>query len=337
MAPLHQRQQALVHLGNTLREWRSDWESLESLAHAKNGWFTRGEVRRAAEAWARALEPQRVADWVLGLPDAPHAVRKVGLIGAGNLPWVALHDVLAVYLTGHVLCLKPSTDDAVLLPHALKILREVDPDAPLFQVERLNGMDAVIATGSSNSRRYFDAYFGHLPHVFRGTRHGVAVLTDETSPEALEALGHDVFDYFGLGCRNVSHLCVPESFDIQRVFAAWLLFSDVVDHKKYGNNYDYHRALFMLNQEPFLENGFVILKESDTLASPVAVVHWHRYADESALRSWLEDRRDQLQCLVVDRPDAWPHFPALPLGQTQSPGLTDYADGVDVLAFLRGV
>jgi hypothetical protein len=110
-----------------------------------------------------------------------------------------------------------------------------------------------------------------------------------------------------------------------------------VDHKKYGNNYDYHRALFMLNQEPFLENGFVILKESDALASPVAVVHWHRYADESALRSWLEDRRDQLQCLVVDRPDAWPHFPALLLGQTQSPGLTDYADGVDVLAFLRGV
>ncbi len=335
MATLQQRQEALIHLGNTLRDWRSDWADQAVWAKAKNGWFSESEVRRAAAAWAAALLPSAVRDWSAGLPDAPPTPRKVGLIGAGNLPLVALHDVLSVYASGHPLYLKPSSDDAVLLPHAVEVLREVDPDAPLFRVERLNGMDAVLATGSSNSRRYFDAYFGHLPHVFRGTRHSAAVLNAGTTPEHLAALGHDVFDYYGLGCRSVSHLCVPQDFDIQRVFAEWMPFAEVVNHHKYGNNYDYHRALFMLNQDPFLENGFVLFRESEALASPVAVLHWHRYADEASLRSWLEDRRDQLQCLVVDQPQEWTSFPAVAFGQTQAPGLTDYADGLDVLAFLR--
>lgn len=301
-------------------------------AHVHNGWATEENVRYALRAWGQALRREAVEEWLANYPllRAPRSqVRTVGIILAGNVPVVGLHDVLCGWLSGHRVRAKCSSQEPELVPAILAILDHFAPGT-LQQVEfpgeKLGATDAIIATGSNNTARYFEHYFGHLPRIVRKSRVSVAVLDGTESEEELAALGEDVFRYFGLGCRNVSKVFLPTDFDRDRLFKAFFPWKGIVDHKKYGNNYDYTRALWMLDRIDFVENGFLLVKEDAALASPVATLFIERYSDPATVRDTLEQRADAIQCVVGHG--------HIPFGQAQHPGLADYADGVDTLAFL---
>jgi hypothetical protein len=311
-----------------------EYEQLEAEVHRAcvlNGWFTVDNVRHAFAAWGAALTLPALEQWVAAYPELGRSVapKRVGLILAGNVPLVGLHDLLCVWLSGHSARVKCSSQEPGLIPALIAVLDRFVPGTQHWLVvatERLGEVDAVIATGSNNSARYFEHYFGHLPTIIRRNRVSVAVLDGSETPEEITALGEDVFRYFGLGCRNVSKVFLPEGFDLDRIFTAFLPYAWVVDHNKYGNNYDYTRALWLLDQVPFLDNGFVLLKEDHSMASPVGTLFWERYSDPAVLQARLADEASNLQCIVGHG--------HLGFGQAQQPGLADYADGVDTLRFL---
>ncbi len=301
-------------------------------AHIQNGWATEENVRHAFAAWAEALAVDDIQTWVEAYPELAstrNAVRTVGLILAGNIPLVGLHDVLCVWLSGHNARVKCSTQETELVPTLISVLDRFVPgtsDRIIFTTGKLGEVDAVIATGSNNSARYFEHYFGHLPRIVRKSRVSVAVLNGSETEEELSALGEDVFRYFGLGCRNVSKVFVPQDFDLDRLFRAFFPWKEIVHHNKYANNYDYTRALWMLDRINFTENGFLLLKEDSALASPVATLFYERYADNEAVYTRLREEAGSIQCVVG--PLLVPH------GRTQYPELKDYADGVDTMRFL---
>ncbi|MBP6389951.1 MAG: acyl-CoA reductase [Flavobacteriales bacterium] len=300
-------------------------------AHHLNGWFTEGEVRHALLGLAHLLEVRRLHQWqaaYTALKD-DRSPRNVGLILAGNVPLVGFHDLLCTLLSGHCARVKCSSQDAGLTAGVVELLQRFSPElhARVELVDgRLGTVDAVIATGSNNTARYFEHYFAHVPRIVRKSRVSVSVLDGSETDAELAALGEDVFRYFGLGCRNVSKLFVPQHFDLDRVFRALFPWKDIVLHGKYANNYDYYRALWLLDREPFLENGFLIVRETSALASPVSVLYVERYADSIQLNASLETEAHAIQCIVGHG--------YVPFGTAQKPGPEDYADGVDTLAFL---
>ncbi|MFM7234998.1 MAG: acyl-CoA reductase [Flavobacteriales bacterium] len=295
-----------------------------------NGWFTQNNIRKALFAWGEELQAKKINQWLDQYAWAEEGIpKKVGIICAGNLPLVGLHDVLSVILGGHIAYVKMSSDDRLLMPALLKLLMRLDESVLnqlVFAEGRMNDMEAIIATGSNNTSRYFEQYFGHLPHIIRKSRTSVAILSGNETDDELKALGNDVFDYFGLGCRNVSKVYLPEGFDINRLFNALYSFNDIIHHHKYANNYDYNKAVWLLNSEKLLDNGFILLKEERSLASPTGSLYYEFYADEGQVREELALRSEEIQC-VVSRKD-------VPFGHSQRPALWDYADGVDTLSFL---
>lgn len=295
-----------------------------------NGWFTENNIRRALFAWGEELSANRLLQWLERYTwteeDAP---RKIGVICAGNLPLVGLHDVLSVILTGHIAFVKLSSDDHLLMPALLKILARFDESIEaqiVYATGLMKDMEAVIATGSNNTSRYFEQYFGHLPHIIRKSRSSIAILTGGESEEELKSLGRDVFAYFGLGCRNVSKVYLPEGFDMDRLFKALYDYNAIINHHKYANNYDYNKAVWLLNNEKLLDNGFLLLKEDESIASPTGSLYYEFYADENVLRKSLESHADEIQCIVSHSDIAF--------GGSQRPALWDYADGVDSVSFL---
>jgi hypothetical protein len=310
-------------------------DDLVRTAHRANGWFTEANVRHAFGAWAQALEPTAIAQWLAKYPelDQPRAmVRTVGLVLAGNIPLVGLHDVLCVWLAGHKARVKCSSQDPMLIPALFQALDKFHPGTARqveFLRDELGRVDAVIATGSNNTARYFEHYFGHLPRIVRKSRVSVAVLDGHETANELAALGEDIFRHFGLGCRNVSKLYVSQDFELDRFFEAIFPWNEIVNHNKYGNNYDYTRALWLLDGVKFLDNGFMLLREDAALASPVSAVHYERYTDGASVNAALEAAREGIQCVVGHG--------HLPFGTAQLPGLGDYADGVDTMAFLLGL
>ncbi len=348
MPPLAQRVAALVQLGRVFRHFAAGdawpghacglgeaeyaaFDDLVRQAHVRNGWATEENVRHALGGLATMLQERELEAWSSAYPDlgAPRTPRTVGLVLAGNIPMVGFHDVLCVVLSGHRARIKCSSDDPELIPATIGMLEHFAPgiaDQAVVTAEKLTGIDAVIATGSTNTARYFEHYFGHLPRIVRKGRVSVAVLDGTESTEELGALGEDLFRYYGLGCRNVSKLYVPRDFDLDRVFGAIFPWKDIVNHKKYGNNFDYHRALWMLDRAPFLENGFVVFKEEKALASPVAAVYYERYDSPAQVDEALAAQAGHIQCVVGHG--------HIPFGQAQCPGPGDYADGVDTLRFL---
>ena len=296
-----------------------------------NGWFTGEEVRHAAEGLSILLDPESLAQWLARYPalEAPRAARTVGIIMAGNVPFVGFHDLLCVRVAGHRARVKTSSEDAGLTPALVALLAHFSPELAgrVELVEgRLGEVEAVIATGSNNTGRYFKHYFGKLPHVIRTGRTSVAVLDGSESAEELAALGEDVFRYFGLGCRNVGKVFIPRDFDLDRLFRAFFPWKDIIRHHKYANNYDYNRAVWLLDRAPITENGFLVMKEDRALNSPVAALYYERYHDGVELASRLAGESDRLQCIVGHG--------HLPFGTAQYPGPDDYADGVDTLEFL---
>ncbi len=316
-----------------------DYRTTIKQAGIYNNWFTPENVEHALEQWHRALNAENLHRWIENYTDKinPDKEKTIAIIMAGNIPLVGFHDFISALITGHRALAKTSSDDSQLIPFLAKVLIAIQRDFALqieFTEGRLKNFDAVIATGSNNSFRYFESYFGKHPHIIRKSRSSVAVLTGDETPEELQLLGEDVFRYFGLGCRNVSKIYMPEDFNIDRVFEAFFPYHDIINNNKYGNNFDYNRAIFLMDQIPFLENGFVIIRENESLHAPGAVIHSQRYSDINALQKELESRQDDLQCIVSKSTRI---KNAVGFGQSQAPALWDYADGVDTLDFLCSI
>jgi len=312
-----------------------------SAARHANGWFTEAMVRKSIDGVANQyLDAEKLQQWTNSyhIPTEGDA-RKVGLVLAGNIPLVGIHDILSVYIAGHTAMIKPSSKDEVLTRLVLDILRDIDPATAeqIVLTERLKDYDAVIATGSNNTSRYFKEYFGHVPHIIRANRNGVAVLTGTETTEDFVALGEDIFTYFGLGCRNVSKIYVPEDYDFSPLLEVLHdHYKEYVLHHKYKNNFDFNHALFMLNKEEFLMSGSLLVKKSDQIASRIASVHYSYYSDRERLVTELREKAESIQCIVAQEPLV-EDLPCFTFGEAQRPSLTDYADGVDTMTFLTAL
>jgi hypothetical protein len=253
----------------------------------------------------------------------------VAIICAGNIPMVGFHDILCVLISGHRAMIKLSSDDARLIPLALYLIMKWQPtmkDQILWADGKLEKFDRIIATGSDNTSRYFHAYFDKYPNIIRQTRTSIAILNGTETPEELNALGHDIFDYFGLGCRNVCKVYFPEGYDINTLIAALLPFQEIAKHNKYANNYDYNKAVWLLNREDLLENGFMLFKQDKGIIAPTGSLFYEYYNEKNDLLKELEALNDKIQCIVGHG--------HIPFGQAQCPTLRDYADNIDVMQFL---
>jgi hypothetical protein len=299
-----------------------------------NGWFTRNNVLFAFSKWANILNDNNLKKWTSSYDLSKVKPKKIGVIMAGNIPLVGFHDFMTVLISGHEIIVKQSSSDAHFLPLIAKYLEYVAPEFKgriSFTDERMSDFDAVIATGSNNTARYFDYYFGKYPHIIRRNRNSVAVLTGNESKEDLEKLGEDIFRYFGLGCRSVSKLFVPRGYDFDPLFEALYLYKDVLNYDKYVNNYDYNKAVYLMSQYQLLENGFLMLKEDNSYASPIATLFYEYYDDKKALGQKLQADKESIQCLVGKSTE----MPMVDFGETQNPQLWDYADDVDTMQFLQ--
>lgn len=311
-----------------------DFERLIHLSQSHNGWYTPEQVYFSIKSWADALTEENISKWVSKYDFNTNQKEKtVALILAGNIPLVGFHDFLSVLITGNKALVKTSSNDQHLLPFLAKYLIAVDEslkDKITFVEGKLENFDAVIATGSNNTARYFEYYFKDKPSIIRKNRNSAAVLNGKESKEDLEALGEDIFRYFGLGCRNVSKLFVPKDYAFDDFFQAVFKYQDVIHYEKYANNYDYNKAVFLMSNFKLTDNGFLTLKEDSSYASPISSVFYEYYENIEDLKSRLKADEDQIQCIVSSNLIE----NSVAFGQTQNPQLWDYADNVDTITFL---
>lgn len=302
----------------------------------KNPWFIPKYVNQALQAIIESyLDEEKIRSW-LSQYDQPMSgePRRVGAVLAGNIPMVGIHDILCILASGHHAVVKPSDKDSTLLPFIFAELALLQPELelPLTWVDKLSDIEAVVATGSNQSSVYFRKYFGDYPHIIRKNRNAVAVLTGAETKAELVSLGHDIFDYFGLGCRNVSKLYVPSDYDFTLLLEAFSAHSDVIGHEKYKNNVDFNLATIIINRQPYLGNHSAVLIEETAIASKIGIIHYTYYRDQSHLSRELNDMSDQIQCIVG--PDSIRDIDCIPFGSAQKPALDQYADGVDTMEFL---
>ncbi|MCH2196689.1 acyl-CoA reductase [Kordia sp.] len=306
------------------------------LAQENNGWFIKENLRFAIGNWAKALQRESLEQWTKNYNFNTVSTKKVAVIMAGNIPLVGFHDFLSVLIVGHEVLVKQSSNDKHLLPFLAKYLEYVAPSFKgkiTFTDEKLEGFDAVIATGSNNTARYFEYYFKDKPNIIRKNRNSVAILTGKETEEQLVGLSDDIFTYFGLGCRSVSKLFIPKEYNFDAFFKGMYEKSDIMNSAKYANNYDYNKAVYLMSLFDILENGFVMIKEDPQYASPIATVFYEYYEDLDSLQEKLQAEAEQIQCIVADINMK----NEVKFGQTQHPELHDYADGVDTLAFLTNL
>lgn len=346
---IHKRIEALDHLGNFLSQFATPepekkgdvlhndlffdgFKHQIKLAGEHNQWFNKEQLAFAFKGWSKLLTTTELKKWMSGYLLENQEPKTIGLVMAGNIPMVGFHDLLSVLILGHKASVKLSSNDKHLLPYLLKYLEMAEPsfkNKVAFNADNLKGHDAVIATGSDNTARYFEYYFKDKPHIIRKNRNSVAVITGKESAEELKLLGEDIFRYYGLGCRSVSKMFVPEGYDFDHFFKGIYPYHSIIDEIKYANNYDYNKAVYLMSLFKIKENGFLMLKEDEAYASPIATLFYEYYTDEKALIQKLEADREKIQCVVGHLGED-----AVPFGQSQLPGLRDYADGVDVIRFL---
>ena len=310
-----------------------DFIALIKLSQSHNGWYTPEQVYFSIQSWAKALTKENLNQWLSGYPIDITATKNIALILAGNIPLVGFHDFLSVLITGHNVLVKTSSNDQHLLPFLAKYIVAIEPkfaDKISFVEGKLENFDAVIATGSNNTARYFEYYFKEKPSIIRKSRNSVAILTGKETKAQLSALGEDIFRYFGLGCRNVSKLFVPKDYSFVAFFEAIFEYQEVIHYEKYANNYDYNKAVFLMSNFKLLDNGFLTLKEDKSHASPISSVFYEYYDDISELQNRLEVESEQIQCIVSDKLTK----DSIDFGQTQHPELWNYADNVDTISFL---
>jgi hypothetical protein len=311
-------------------------ENLTWRAGGQNNWFTPASVSHALNAIGQSLNREALAQFTEDKSLSPAEPKTVGLVMAGNIPMVGFHDLLSVLISGHKALIKLSSQDSALMLFLISAIKEIEPAfGDRIQIsERLQGMDATIATGSDNSARYFKHYFAKNPHIIRQNRTSVAVLNGQEDAESIKALGDDLFLYYGLGCRNVSKLYVPAGFDFIPFIDALHTYAPVLDHHKYRNNYDYNKSIYLVNREPHLDSGFFMMRESEELVSPISVIFYEQYANPAELDLKLAAQKDKIQCTVSE--NGW-YEGSIAFGEAQKPALWDYADGVDTLEFLDGL
>lgn len=330
---LQERIILLGRLGQYMLEASEEWQEVKDRAYRENQWFIPEFVDRSVENIARQfLNPSFLQHWAAAyqVPDKQVHPKNVGVVMAGNIPLVGFHDFLCVFVSGHSATLKTSSKDEVLIKHLVKKLYEWDPEVQdeVSFAERLTGCDAYIATGSNNSGRYFDYYFGKYPHIIRRNRTSVAILDGTETPEELAALADDIQLYFGLGCRNITQLYVPQGYDFIPLLDTLRKYEHFMDFHKYKHNFDYHLALLIMGNKYYMNNDTVVMTENVSPFSPVSQLHYQYYQNPAELTGLLQGNPD-IQCVVGHG--------QIPFGQAQRPGLTDYADGVDTMAFLVGL
>ncbi len=344
----------LSKLGEKLTQPDDGLMEVINSEHHYNAWFTPENTLNAVKAIGAMLNREDLERWLSEKQEARSEKQeiesanqkvspsegdlegaKVGLILAGNIPLVGFHDVLCVLVSGHHALIKASTQDARLIKYILNLLVEIAPEFKNSYsfVERLADFDAVIATGSNNTSRYFEYYFGKVPNIIRKNRNSVAVLTGKETTEQLFSLGHDIFDFFGLGCRNVSKLWVPKGYDFVPFFEAIEPHQPIIHHHKYNNNYDYNKSIYLVNGDKHLDNGFLLVKEDERMASPLAVLYFEYYDDLDNAQITLAGLSEQIQC-IVSSTQLHLNNQMVSFGESQKPKLWDYADGVDTMEFL---
>ncbi len=348
---IEQRTRVLVQLGSILSavghdaEWpgyscglnQKEYEILLSTvesAPALNPWFTRQNILIQFRALSQMLNEQEIVHWIQQNQRYIQPTEKynIALIMAGNIPLAGFHDLICTYVAGCNAIIKPSKDDAGLTKAIINVLQTLHPNTKNFKwVDnyKLSGYDAVIATGSNNSNRYFQYYFAHVPHLLRNNRTSVAIIDGTETPEELSLLADDVFIHFGLGCRNVGKIFIPEEYDINQIFEAFYPYHHVINHNKYANNYDYHRAVMLLEKIPFLDNGFIMLHQTEKLHSPLSVLYYQRYQNIIDVNNQINSVKSELQCITGHG--------NTPFGRCQYPGLNDYADNMDTMEFIGNI
>ena len=331
------RIQALVQLGSLLNKHAESRSSIDSelelainRASLYNGWFTPKNVRKALAAIVEMLSEDQLKSW----SSAYELVgdKRVAIIMAGNIPLVGFHDLLCVLISGHTALVTMSSDDNQLLPIIVEAFKKIEPnfaDKIHFAKDKMENFDAIIATGSDNSARYFEHYFDKYPNIIRKSRSSLAIIDGSESEEELKGLANDVFQYFGLGCRSISKVFLPKDYDLNLLFNAFYGHKEVIDNKKYANNYDYNKAVYLMGQHDIIENGFLIMKQETALKSPVSVLHYEFYDDLELVHRLIADYQEKIQC-VTGRG-------FITFGKAQYPALDDYADGVDTMAFLQSL
>lgn len=312
----------------------NEFLDLIHLSQSHNGWYTPEQVYFAVNSWAEALTKDNLDQWLSGYDLSDIEPKTVGLILAGNIPLVGFHDFLSVLISGHKVMIKTSSNDQHLLPFLAKYIIAIEPklaDYVTFVDGKLENFDAVIATGSNNTARYFEYYFKEKPSIIRKSRNSVAVLDGTESKEQMIALGEDIFRYFGLGCRNVSKLFVPKGYNFDTFFGGIFPYQDIIKYERYANNYDYNKAVFLMSNFKLLDNEFLTIKEDTSYASPISSVFYEFYEDLESIKNRLETDSEQIQCIVSKGIIE----DSIPFGKTQRPELWDYADNVDTIAFLK--
>lgn len=335
----------ITHLTTLAKQIKTDEkiQIAKERAEGANPFFTKEFIENAIEGISSWLDKNKLTTWLADYTflNETYAPKKVAIIMAGNIPLVGFHDFLCLYFTNHFIQIKTSSKDDFLFRAVLDKLCDLDKKLAtrVSILERLTDFDAVIATGSDNSFRYFEYYFKNKPSLLRKNRNSIAILTGEETDEELEKLGDDIFLYFGLGCRNVSKLYVQQDFDITRLFPRFEKYNWMHHHSKYMNNYDYHRAIYLLNRQAHLADEKIMLIENDSISSPLSVVNYERFEDWSILNETIDSQINNIQCIVGGETAA-KHIQShktIPLGQSQYPTLSDFADNVDTLIFMKSL
>ncbi len=330
--------------GNFCNEFKELNSAINSSFHY-NGWFTRENVLFSINSISASLNETILLKWISSYETVNYpwdkSPKKIGVVMAGNIPMVGFHDMLCVIISGNVFYGKLSSQDKLLLPALSNILLKINPDINKyieFTSNPFKNLDAVIATGSDNSSRYFDYYFGKYPHIIRKNRNSIAVISGNETQEEMEDLGNDIFQYYGLGCRSVSKIMVPVGYDFDHFFKGVFKYKDLAHNNKYGNNYDYNKTVYLLGKVSLLENGFLIIKEDEGLSSPQACVFYEFYNDTNSLNEVILAQSDKIQCIVSNQETPQKlidnHLKYIKFGKAQQPDLWDYADGVDTIDFL---
>lgn len=334
-----------AHLSKQTFQPHSTWNTfslqLEEITNRSihyNGWFTSEQVTFSLQQWSEALTEENLKNWLKNYDLPVQESKKIGLILAGNIPLVGFHDFICVLLSGHQVMAKRSSNDQLLISFMANFLIDSQPELinKIHFIEgKLENFDAVIATGSNNTSRYFEYYFKNVPSIIRKNRNSVALLNGNETHEELVALGEDIFRYFGLGCRNVSKLFVPLGYDFKAFFEAIFQYKEVIEYERYANNYDYNKAVYLMSQFKILDNGFLTLKEDTSHASPISSVFYETYNPLEKVIEKIENDNEHIQCVVGRQSLVFSKL--IPFGQTQKPQLNDYADGIDTLAFLNNL
>lgn len=328
--------QSFSALGAVIRNpSKTEAEQLFTRAGNENPWFNPDNLKMAFSGIAKWLNEETLSTWISNYPQLPaKEPQKIGLVLAGNIPMVGFHDVLSVLMSGNRAFTKLSSKDSVCMTFLRDELLAINPE---FEerwviVDFLKDIDAIIATGSDNSARYFEQYFSKYPHIIRKNRTSVAVLSGFESEDQIKALGEDIFSYFGLGCRNVTFLFLHEHVEIPDILTIWEYFTEIRHHNKYLNNYEYFRSIYLVNKQAHYASDFLLVKEEDQLFTPVANLNYRRYKDISEVEAFIKNHENEIQCVVSAVPINVPH---LEPGNTQNPEIHDYADGVDTMKYLE--